>query len=133
MSINFCMYAGLRSHSHISLLNVQTHLQGDLIHRLSCLQLYHTLKISVHCCKGNLVGALSVDSNSQRSPPTEPALPVPTPGLVILNESNRCSGPASRPTTPSRSTSKGNPKSHYELTDYSIQYTPSEGNPKRKN
>jgi hypothetical protein len=63
-------------------------------------------------CKGNLMGALSVDSNSQRSLPAEPASPVTTPGLAILNEPHRCSGPTSRPTTPSHSTSKGNPKSH---------------------
>jgi hypothetical protein len=46
-------------------------------------------------CKGNLMEALSVDGNSQRSPPTEPASPVATPGLVILDEPYRHSGPTS--------------------------------------
>jgi hypothetical protein len=47
------------------------------------------------CCKGNLMGALSMDGNSQRSPPTEPASPVAAPGLAILDEPYQRSGPTS--------------------------------------
>jgi hypothetical protein len=46
-------------------------------------------------CKGNLTGALSVDGNSQRSPPTELAPPDATPGLAILDEPYQHSGPTS--------------------------------------
>jgi hypothetical protein len=36
-----------------------------------------------------------MDGNSQRSPPTEPAPPVAAPGLAMLDEPYRRSGPMS--------------------------------------
>jgi hypothetical protein len=59
-----------------------------------------SLMVCVCSCKGNLTGALSMDGNSQRSPPTELPSPVAAPGLVILNKPYQRSGPTVRAAPP---------------------------------
>jgi hypothetical protein len=43
-------------------------------------------------CKGNLMDVLSKDGTCREESSTEPALPVATPWLMMLDKSNRCNG-----------------------------------------